>query len=165
MNILVAYHSETGNTKKVAEAIYQSIPGPKEILAFDQIGEISQYDLIFAGFPIHEFGPSKKAAALFEKTIKSKKVALFITHAMLKEAPLSDVQINNCRNKIKENELLGIYSCRGALSEKVADNMLQSKDEKMRGFGKMRDQTIGHPDDHDIQCAVLFAEKILADFQ
>ena len=31
MKVLVAYMSQTGNTKKVAEAIYSVIPQPKEI--------------------------------------------------------------------------------------------------------------------------------------
>ncbi len=161
MNILVCYHSETGNTQKIAKTIYDSINETKDLLRLDQVCDVSKYDLIFVGFPIHEFGPSKPAVELFEEIIVNKKVALFVTHAMLKEAPLSEIQIDNCKKITKGNHLLGVYSCRGVLSESVALHMLNSDDEKMRGFGKMREQTIGHPNENDINDAIVFTKKTL----
>ncbi len=80
---------------------------------------------------------------------------------MLNEAPMANMQIENCKRITKKNDLLGIYSCRGALSESVATNMINSEDEKMRNFGKMRDQTLGHPDENDIKNAIIFTQKIL----
>ena len=161
MNILVAYHSETGNTKKIAEAIYGSINDSKDLLTFEQVSDVDKYDLIFVGFPIHEFGPSKKAASFFEEILSDKKVALFVTHAMLNEAPLANIQIDNCKKITEDNHLLGVYSCRGVLSENVAMHMLSSEDKNMRNFGNMRDQTIGHPDENDINNAITFTKKIL----
>jgi flavodoxin len=119
---------ETGNTKKLAETIYEFINGPKRILTFDQVNNVYEYDSVFVGFPIHEFGPSKKAREFFDEVINNKNVALFITHAMLKEAPLSNIQIDNCKKIIKTNKLLGIYSCRGALAESTAQHMSNSED-------------------------------------
>lgn len=164
MKILVVYHSDTGNTKKIAEAIFEIINEPKEILTFDQVSNVNEYDLIFVGFPIHEFGPSKKAKKLFCEMIDNKNIALFITHAMLKEAPLSNLQIENCRRIVYTNKLLGIYSCRGVLSENTTQYMINSEDEKMREFAKMRDQTIGHPDEKDICSAKIFAQEITKSF-
>lgn len=161
MNILVTYHSETGNTKKIAHAIYESIKEPKDLLTFDEVSDVDKYDLIFVGFPIHEFGPSKNAVKIFKERIANKKVALFVTHAMLEEAPLSNIQISNCKKIAKENNLLGVYSCRGVLSESVAMHMINSKDEKMINFGKMRGQTIGHPDENDINNAITFTKNLL----
>jgi len=50
MNILVAYYSLTGNTKKVAEAIYEALPEPKELKKLKDIDSIEDYDLIICRF-------------------------------------------------------------------------------------------------------------------
>jgi flavodoxin len=60
MKVLVAYMSRTGNTKKVAEAIYDAISQPKEIKRVEDVTSLEGYDLSFLGFPIHGFGPDKK---------------------------------------------------------------------------------------------------------
>jgi len=39
--------------------------------------------------------------------------------------------------------------------------MINSEDKKMRNFGNMRDQTIGHPDENDINNAITFTKKRL----
>ena len=80
MKVLVAYMSQTGNTKKVAETIFQEIQVEKEIKELDDIDTLEGYDLTFVGFPIISFGVPKKAQKFFEKHAKGKKVALFITH-------------------------------------------------------------------------------------
>ena len=45
MKVLVAYMSQTGNTKKVAEAIYGAIPQPKEIKRVEDVTSLEGYDL------------------------------------------------------------------------------------------------------------------------
>ena len=48
MKILVTYYSESGNTKKLAEAIYDAIEEPgKEILPVQEVQSVDSYDLIF----------------------------------------------------------------------------------------------------------------------
>ena len=51
MRILVAYMSVTGNTRKVAEAIYDVITEEKEIGELKDLESLEGYDLIFLGFP------------------------------------------------------------------------------------------------------------------
>ena len=51
--VLVAYMSKTGNTKKVAEVIYDEIQGEKEIKTIEEVESLNSYDLAFLGFPIH----------------------------------------------------------------------------------------------------------------
>ena len=43
--VLIAYMSWTGNTKKVAEAIYDAIPQAKEIKQVEDVGSLEGYDL------------------------------------------------------------------------------------------------------------------------
>jgi hypothetical protein len=51
--VLVAYLSQTGNTKWVAEAIYYAIPEPKEIKPIKEMSTLEGYDLSFLGLPMH----------------------------------------------------------------------------------------------------------------
>lgn len=81
MRLLVGYMSQTGNTKKVAEAIFDEIQGEKEIKRLKEIKDMEGYDLAFLGFPMRAFGPDKKAKKFLETQCQGKKIALFITHA------------------------------------------------------------------------------------
>ncbi len=60
MNVLVTYMSQTGNTKKVADAIYEEINETKEIKELKSVESLETYDLAFVGFPIHAFGPAQQ---------------------------------------------------------------------------------------------------------
>ena len=51
MKSLVLWSSRTGNTKAVAEAIFEALPGEKEIMEEGREGnDLSSYDLVFVGF-------------------------------------------------------------------------------------------------------------------
>ena len=90
MKVLVAYKSSTGNTKKVAEAIYSEITGEKELKRIEDVQDIGIYDLSFLGFPTHQFGPDKKTKEFLEKQCTGgRKVALFVTHCAPEDAPES----------------------------------------------------------------------------
>jgi len=45
MKFLIAFFSETGNTKKVAEAIYEAIPQEKDLSNIIQLKDLKGYDL------------------------------------------------------------------------------------------------------------------------
>ena len=62
MKILVAYLSKTGNTKKVAEAIFDEITDEKELKKIEDVDSLDGYDYSFLGFPIQRMGPDKKTA-------------------------------------------------------------------------------------------------------
>jgi flavodoxin len=51
--VLVAYMTSTGNTKKIAEAIYSEIATEKEIKPVREVQNLEGYDLAFLGFPTH----------------------------------------------------------------------------------------------------------------
>ncbi len=86
MKVLVAYMSQSGNTKKVAEAMFDVIQGEKEIKEFSEIESVDGYDLLFVGFPIQAFGPAQNAKQFMENNISGKKVALFTTHVFLEDS-------------------------------------------------------------------------------
>jgi len=83
MKILVTYLSQTGNTKKIAEAIFESLEGDKSIKPMDEVQEIENYSLIFIGFPVHSHSVPYKIEIFLRKIPRGKKIALFSTHGSL----------------------------------------------------------------------------------
>jgi len=86
MKLLVAYMSQTGNTAKVAQAIYDAIIAPKEIKRVEEVTSLEGYDLAFLGFPTHAFGPDEPVINFLKTHVKDRTIALFITHASPEDA-------------------------------------------------------------------------------
>ena len=81
MKTLVTYFSKTGNTRKVAEAIYQALDeGDKEIKPMQEVNSVSDYSLIFCGFPVHSHSVPVPAQNFLKKIPPESKAALFSTH-------------------------------------------------------------------------------------
>lgn len=165
MKVLVTYHSDTGNTKKVAQSIYEAIEEPKQLSTYDQIEDVNGFDLIFVGFPVHQFGASQAAKDFVAEKLKNRKIVLFATHSMSKKSPRLGTQIENCKKVAEGNELLGLFTCRGELSEEIANFLLNSDDKQLQQFGKMRKGTIGHPNQEELSDAAVFAKDIMIRFK
>ncbi len=161
MKVLVTYVSRTGNTKKVAEAVFKEIKGTKEIKTLDQIDGLGGYDLAFVGFPIEAYGAAKDAAAFLEKHAAGKKIAMFITHAAPEDDERVKEWIESCKASAGSAKLMGVFDCQGELSEQIADFMLKSGDEKLAAWAKERPSTMGQPDTTRLKRAGAWAKEIL----
>lgn len=163
MKTLVAYFSQTGKTKMVAEAIYGVIGGEKEIKPLDEVESLNPYDLSFIGFPIIAFGPAPQAKDFLEKHAAGKKVALFVTHAAPEGEAGLDEWLAKCREAASGADLLGMFDCMGELSEQIAEHLLKSDDPMFRSFGERRPETLGQPDERRLQRARDFARSIMSE--
>ena len=82
MKACVLYFSQTGNTKKFAEAISDAL---ETAAVFDitttEPTVVDDYDVIIVGTPVHGFNPSKEALSFVESLPEGngKKAALFCT--------------------------------------------------------------------------------------
>ena len=114
MKALVTYISWTGNTKKIAEAVFQGINTEKSIGTFDEVFDISSYDIVFVGFPIHGFGqPAAEAVRYLKERCSGKKVVIFITHAAPEDSSYVAPWLENCKEAAKETLFLGLFNCQG----------------------------------------------------
>ncbi len=161
---MVAYMSKTGNTKKIAEAIYGEIPADKEIKPIAEVQDITQYGLAFLGFPVHGYGPDKKTKELLSKLCtKGAKVALFVTHA----APENDSEVPEVMAKFKQAasgaDIVGCFDCQGQLAGGVKLFMKISMNKKLMADAK-RDNSKGQPDASRVEKAKVFARETLQKF-
>lgn len=82
MNIKVIYHSRTGNTKKIAEAIGQAVNSTPEVAADFVPLTDEPIDLLFIGDGIYAGKPDKSISKLIEKLDSNvvKNAAVFATY-------------------------------------------------------------------------------------
>lgn len=164
---LVTYYSQTGNTEKIAQAIYNSVPGQKQLKKLSEVDNTGLYDLVFVGFPIYNFEPPFQVKEFIRDHLKEKNIVLFITMSLTsvpkddQMARLYDFTISNCKSSAHSSNILGVFDCPGELSEKTARALMKSRDPQLRAFGMLRDYTIGYPKEKDISEAKIFAEKIM----
>ena len=151
MKSLIVYSSKTGNTKKIAKAVYQILPEPKEIYPVEKAPAPDDFDFIGLGFWVNRGTADKKAQQYMNK-IKNKQVGLFGT---LGAYPDSD-HAKKCLSRVKElitgNELLGIFLCQGRVDPQVIEQMAKIAPEShpMTDERKKRlKEAEKHPDEKD----------------
>jgi len=166
MKTLVTYVSQTGNTKKVADAIYEAIEGEKEIKPVNEVESLEDYGFTFIGTPVINDNPIANVKRFLKRKAAGKKIALFVTHAALpglegiSNAYFEEI-LNNCKESAAKSELIGFYNCQGELSEETANMLLKMPDPQLQGFGKLRPETIGHPNEKELENARKFAKETL----
>jgi flavodoxin len=161
VRVLVAYISQTGNTKKVAEAIYGEIKAEKEIKPIQDVDSLEEYDLAFIGFPIISFDSDKSAVEFLTKHSKGKKIALFITHGAPEKTPVLDEWFASAKKAASNGELLGLFNCRGELAAAVKEFMEKSGSPNLERMARM-DNSQGQPDEVRLERARAFAKNIMS---
>ncbi|MGD0805804.1 MAG: flavodoxin family protein [Candidatus Bathyarchaeia archaeon] len=159
MNVLIAYMSQTGNTKKVAEAIYSAIPQPKEIKRVEDVTSLEGYDFAFLGFPTHGYGPDKKVKTFFETHAKGRSIALFITHMAPDGAPPLQDWIQKFRDAAVGANIVGVFDCQGQLNSPLLKIVMRiNPNPQIRASAR---SSKGQPDAARLERAGAFANEML----
>jgi flavodoxin len=161
MKVLVAYLSKTGNTKKVAEAIFEGINCEKEIKPIDEVESIEGYDVTFLGFPIHKMGPDGKEVQLLEKhCINGRKIVLFITHAAPEDNPDLPPMLDKFRQAARGANIIDMFDCQGELAKAVKMIMSIVPNAQLRNWAK-QDNSQGQPNQQRLDRARAFSRNVM----
>ena len=161
MTVLVAYMSSTGNTRKVAEAIYGELKGDKEIKPIKEVQDIGAYDLSFLGFPTHKEGPDEKEKEILAKLCKNgRSVALFVTHGAPEDAPEVPEWMEKFKQAASGANLVGFFDCQGEMAKSVLFIMKISPNKKYREWAKLNN-SIGQPNEARLMKARAFARDTI----
>jgi flavodoxin len=161
LRTLVAYFTQTGNTERVAEVIYEELSGDKEIGKIPDVGSLEGYDLAFVGFPIMAFGPADAAKDFLASQAAGKRVALFVTHASPEDHDALPEWLEKCEQAAAGAELVGTFNCQGELAQSIADLLAASDDPQLREFAEARSETVGQPDETRLEKARAFAREMV----
>jgi flavodoxin len=159
MTILVTYFTQTGNTEKVAKAIYEAIGGKKEILPVNEAKNPDGYDIIFCGFPVHAHSVPLPVQNFIKSIPPSKKLALFVTHGSLRGGELATTAIEHAISLASKLKVLGTFGCRGKVDPKIIEALLKKPEH--RAWAETAKSAASHPDESDAEDARQFAKRIL----
>ena len=160
MKTLVTYLTQTGNTQKIAEAIYGELEGEKDIKPINDVTDLEGYDLAFIGFPVMQFDIPPKVKSFISEKTAGKNIAIFMTHAVPEGFEAIHSWTGSCKEAAAGANVLGSFDCQGELAQPVIDMLLQADDPQMKAFGEMGPSTKGQPDESRIQKAKDFAKEI-----
>jgi flavodoxin I len=187
MKILVAYFSETGNTAKIASAIWEGLSTKgheadlAEVVDAGHPGELTPntlnaYDLVFLGSACHDADLAGPVKQILEGIPVSPafKLAGFVTHASYtpeggeREREVYETWASRCALSFRQAsqekgiDFLGHLSCQGAPSppiERFIHSAIVTDEDEWEAYIR---EAKGHPNEDDLRKAREFAQKILA---
>jgi flavodoxin len=160
MKSLVTYYTVTGNTEKLARAIYEVIETEKDILPIQEVQHLDRYDIIFCGFPVHSHSVPISVQDFIKSLPPGKKLAIFSTHGSLRGGRLAKSAIEHAVSLASKSKLLGTFGCRGKVDPKVIDKLM--KQPEHRAWAQEAQSAARHPDQPDLEDCKDFAKKIVA---
>lgn len=167
MKSLIVYSSRTGNTKKVAEAIFDIWPEPKEIHPVETAPPPDEFDFIVLGFWVCAGGPDDKALT-YMQTIRGKKVGLFGTLGAFPTSDHARRTLEKAKVELAENEILGGFMCQGKIDPAVVEKMPKLAPEPTTGGLDHRnrvEEAKSHPNEKDLVNAQTAFSAILRKLQ
>ena len=148
MKSLVVYISQTGNTLKLAQAVFDALTGEKDIYPINEAPDPSGYDFIAVGFWLKGGKPVSEAIE-YLSGIKGKSIFLFATHGAAAESVHAQKAMNYARDLAVEAKIAGTFSCQGEVSPDIIEK-LQARTDPPEWFADAPTAK-GHPDETDIE--------------
>ncbi|MDR3204705.1 MAG: heme utilization cystosolic carrier protein HutX [Deltaproteobacteria bacterium] len=171
MKILVVYHSLTGNTKKVAEALTESLPQGTILSPLSEAPEPEGFDLIFFGFWVDRAKVCKPMEEYMER-VKSANAAFFFTQVGWPHGRVAKKITLETTEKLKAlgSYVLGTFHCQGRMDEKIIAMARRLPPTHPRsGFSFAKSALLAeselHPDREDLEKAAQFAQSVLREYQ
>lgn len=179
MKILIAYYSETGNTKQVAEAIYEEASRDHDVelvkLQDVSIDSLSNFQLVFLGVPCHDADLAKPLKRFLVILPENPDFILagFFTHAVYmpeetsRRKELYEKWAGKCASSFesvcqeKNIKLLGYFHCCGSPSppiEAFIHQVIITSDEEWKEYLL---EIRKHPSFKDLKNAKDFARTII----
>ncbi len=161
MKILIAYLSESGNTEKLAKAIFEGIgSSEKEIFSIKDVAGAEGYDVIFIGFPVQSHSVPNKVEAFAKTLLDGQKVAYFATHGSMRGGEMAVTAFYHALTISKNAVILGTFGSCGQVKQSIIDSLLQKPEH--RGWALEAQGAAGHPDEADFKDAKDWAHQMIA---
>jgi len=148
MKSLITYSSKTGNTLKLANAIYDKIEGEKKIAPMEEAPLAADFDLVAVGFWLQAGKPDPKAVEYLSKCTKDSRLFLFASHGAASDSEHVKKAVDHAVSLTNGAEIAGIFTCQGEVNPKVLEKIKQKTTPPV-WLGDA-DQAVGHPNEDDL---------------
>lgn len=156
---LVTYFSRTGNTKLIAEAIFEAVPDDKVLLPMKDVIDLGPFRLVFIGFPVQSHSVPPPVEDFLRRVPAGKKIAFFSTHGSVTGSSLARAAVEYATILAAGAKLVGTFACRGKVSLQALEVLGRSPEHE--AWADMAASAATHPDEHDREEAQAFARWIL----
>lgn len=169
MKVLVTYYSQSGNTEKIAKAIYEeaSTVSDADLKKLEELTPemVAEYDCIFMGSPLHSGNlatPVKECLSVLKVTT-GQQMAGFITH-MAPAYPEQDMDafaepMKSACNE-KGIEFKGCFDCQGFLAEAMHGPVQKKLNMNDKQWAEMVKGMTGRPNQEDVDNAKAFVKSL-----
>ncbi len=165
MRIAVIYSSRTGNTRKVAQAIHESLPDGAELCSVDDPTDPTRFDLIFLGFWVDK-GTANRDAQNFMQKLSGQRVALFGTLGAYPDSDHGRQCLERVSALVPTCAVVDTFLCQGAIDPKLIEWMKTLPADDPHGPNEARRKlwldAEAHPDEGDLASARRWAARVLA---
>ncbi len=148
MKSLIVYSSQSKNTKKLADAIYEGLEGEVDIFPVDEAPSTDGYDLTAVGFWLMAGKPDPKSSEYLSKLDKNDRLFLFATHGAKAGSDHVKNAVGHAVGLTDGATLAGVFTCQGEVNPKVLEKVKQ-KPEPPVWIGDA-DQAVVHPNEDDL---------------
>ena len=162
MKYAVIYQSRSGNTRLIAERIYQTLDtSEKELIDLDITSEVPKADVYFVGFGVHDYFCSIHVLNALDQ-ITSGRIGLFATCGYL---PAEQYKANLEKRLdvwMPEGvDYLGMFLCQGKVEADQKKKMIEQLPDREKELKHMFKIGKTHPDQEDLEEAEEFAMAML----
>lgn len=160
MKSLVVYSSQSGNTKKLAEGVFEALPEGKEITPVDGAPDPKGYDFVAVGFWLKGGDPDPKSLEYLKK-IEKIKLFLFATHGAAAGSDHAKKAMETAKSLAEGANIVGSFDCQGEVNAGLLEKV-KARPNPPEWIGDA-DTAIGHPDENDVRALKEKVKQILAD--
>lgn len=124
MKGIIIYSSKTGNTKRMAEKIYEALKDKyqMEIEDIKDSPDAKDYDFVLLGGWIDR-GTLEAKSLKYINQIKNKNIGLFATLGAMPDSEHGKKVLKNLKDLLKDRESLGQYICPGQVDPKMIEKL------------------------------------------
>ncbi len=155
MKSLVLYSSRSGNTKKLAQTVYETLGGEKKLASITDIVSLDSYDFIAIGFSIMGGRIEPRAKKFLQTFNNNADLFLFLTHGSLRQSQLVTDVKTQAVQLVKNANVIGTFTCQGEVAPGVLHKL--QKGTTPPAWLDEAEYAKGHPTSQDME---ELAEKI-----
>jgi flavodoxin len=161
MKTLIVYASQTGNTKKLAEAVSDLLGGEKTVCHIDEAPDPAGFELIALGFWLQAGKPDPKSSDYLSK-IGGANLFLFATHGASAESAHALKAMDQAKSLAPSARLAGAFNCQGEVNPAFLEKV--RKKDPQPPWIKDAPDAVGHPDQSDIDRLTGIVKEKLSEF-
>ncbi|MFH2124490.1 MAG: flavodoxin family protein [Pseudomonadota bacterium] len=158
MKSLVVYSSKSGNTRKLAEAVYGYLKGDKEIVAIADAPDPAGYGFVAVGFWLKAGQPDPDSQAFLARLKEGQDVYLFASHGAAVGSAHAENGMKKARELAAKAHVRAVFSCPGEVDAKFMEVAAQ-KTPQPPWLGDAP-AAKGHPDANDLKMVVRMLEEL-----